>query len=78
MAETERVTFTDCVWECWGNAAFMREYRRLSGHTLGLDARSPIEKLIDGATGHEPTLSEVEARQFLDFVRDHVWLTFPG
>ena len=67
-------TFEECVWECWDNPDLMREYRRLTGHALGKDRRSTIERMIDSATGHEPpALDEAEVRHFLNFVRDHIW-----
>jgi hypothetical protein len=68
-----------CIWECWENQDFMREYRRLSGHALGQDRRQGIERLIDQATGHEPpVIDDKEARQFFEFVRDVVWLPVLG
>jgi len=67
-------TLRQCIEACLGNRDFMHEYRRLTGHALGLDTRSGLDRMIDAATGHEPsTVSEPEARQFFDFVRDYVW-----
>lgn len=74
--EPETITFSDCVMECWDNAAFMREYRRLTGSKIGSDPRTQIEKMIDAASGHDPTINEVEVREFFDFVRKYVWETF--
>ncbi len=69
------MTFADCVWACWNNDAFMREYRRLSGHVLGEDRRTIIERMVDATTGYTPPpLDENEVRSFLNFVRDHIWL----
>jgi hypothetical protein len=65
-------SFSDAVMECWRTPELMAEYRRLSGSTLGLDSRSPIAKLIDEATGHDP--HEEEYAQFFAFVRECVWL----
>jgi hypothetical protein len=68
-------SFQDCVFECWENPDFMRQYRRLSGHELRLELREPLEHLIDAATGYEaPVLEDEEVTQFFEFVRDHVWL----
>jgi len=74
--EPETITFSDCVMECWDNAAFMREYRRLTGSKIGSDPRTQIEKMIDAAAGHDPTIDEAEAREFFAFVRKYVWDTF--
>jgi hypothetical protein len=67
------VSFETCVWKCWEDPEFMREYRRLTGHALGQDRRAAIERLIDDTTGHVPSLDEREARAFLDFVYEYIW-----
>lgn len=74
--EPETITFSDCVMECWDNPAFMREYRRLTGSTIGRGSKAPIDWMIDEVTGNNPTLDAAEVRKFLDFVRKYVWETF--
>jgi hypothetical protein len=76
VSNTETATFTNCVMQCWDNPDFMREYRRLTGSTLGADSRAAIEKMIDAETGHTPALDAADVRAFLDFVRRYVWETF--
>ena len=56
-------TLRECLDACLGNQDFMREYRRLHGHALGLDTRSALERMVDEATGHPLAVSETEARQ---------------
>jgi hypothetical protein len=52
----------------------MREYRRLSGHALGADMRSGLDRMIDAATGYKPaTVDEAEARLLFEFIRDYIW-----
>lgn len=60
-------TLQETIELCLGNAEFMREYRRLTGHRLG--GGPIIDQEIDKATGK---LND-EARQFIEFVRDHIW-----
>lgn len=72
---TDYATFHECVWACWDNVAFMKEYRRLTGHKLNGTQRIVIEFMIDRETGYRPDpLDDKEARQFFEFVRDHIWL----
>ncbi len=61
------MTFEDVVKHCAGNAEFMAEYRRLSGHSLL--SRSVIENQIDIATGK----IDQEVKAFIAFVFDAVW-----
>lgn len=69
------ISFYECVDACLRSSEFMKHYRRLTGHALGVDARQNIERLIDEATGHSPPpVDEKEARFFFAFVRDYIWL----
>ena len=52
---------------CLSTPDFMKEYRRLSGHSLGRAA--PIIMMIDKATGK----TDAEAKEFFEFVREHIW-----
>ena len=71
------MTFEDVVMECWRNKDLMREYRRLHNSKIGLDTRTPIERMVDEATGHIPGPSTEEAFAFFDFVREFVWDRLP-
>lgn len=73
---TARIPFLTCVREAWLLPEFMREYRRLTGTALGLDARTGIERMIDDATGNVPVPKEL--RHWLCCVRDLVWAHMPG
>jgi hypothetical protein len=69
--------FRICVDACFNNPDFMREYRRLSGHAMGLDKRSALDRMIDKATRYEaPAFSDDEAKSFFEFVRDYVFTPF--
>lgn len=63
--------FETCVRETLDTPDLMAQYRRLTGSTLGLDRRSPIDKMVDRATGHDP--HSTEWTPFFGFVRDYVW-----
>jgi hypothetical protein len=71
------VSFARCVLACWDDRAFMREYRRLTGHTLGQDCRSTIDRMIDDATAapfdKQESINQAEARAFFRFVYEIVW-----
>jgi len=68
-------SFRQCVEACWHNADLMHEYRRLTGHALGLDKRTPLDRMIDRATQHvPPALDDAEMQAFFKFVRDYIWM----
>lgn len=68
-------SFRQCVETCWHNQTFMHEYRRLSGHALGLDKRTPLDRMIDQASGYvPPPLDDAEMHAFFEFVRDYIWM----
>jgi|GEM_PF-4188553 len=74
-SEARPPSFPECVNACLRSSEFMKHYRRLTGHALGLDARQSIERLVDDAVGHSPPpVDEKEARFFFTFVRDYIWL----
>lgn len=62
------LTFEKTVEECLKCPDFVKQYRRLRGARLGLG--SPLEKMIDEATG----FSKHEWNEFFDFVRDYVFM----
>lgn len=74
-APTTRPSFLTCVETAWMNDELMKEYRRLTGSTLGRDRRAPIERMIDDATGH---VSTAGFGAFLRFVYDCIWTRLPG
>jgi hypothetical protein len=73
------VTFNDCLMECARNPDLVREFNRLAGCHLPVpgerDTRSPLDRLIDDATGYGGVL-ESELKQFCEFVWDCVWVVF--
>jgi hypothetical protein len=54
----------------------MREYRRLSGSSIGLRNGSPIEQMIDVAC-ERPAIDNGEAHAFFEFVREFLWSRLP-
>ena len=69
--------FKGCVLECCLNECLVKEFNRLSGCNLSFrDARVPIEKMIDEATGYNNPFKNKpeEMRQFLSFCFKFVWL----
>ena len=58
----------DAISECINNPEFVKEYRRLTGHSL--ERGNPLDFMIDEATGK----LDDEANQLFDFIRDYVWL----
>jgi len=57
----------ETIMVCLNNPEFMREYKRLSGASLG--SGSPITVMIDKSTGYD----EVEAKALYEFIRDYIW-----
>jgi hypothetical protein len=76
-----KLTFLDCLWVAVSNAELVANYNRLTGEHLGEQPkRSPIELLVDQATGYEETVQDVEVermRKFASFVKDIVWDRLP-
>ena len=70
------LNFRDVVLMCFANREFMEQYRRLSGSRLGLDERTPIEKMVDSAVGYDG-IAEDDALSFFEFVHDVVWSRVP-
>ena len=61
------MTFEECLAGCVSHKAFVDEWCKLRGvRLLGL---SPIEQMIDKATGHDGGI----AKMFIDDVYDIVW-----
>jgi hypothetical protein len=74
------MTFLDVVLECYDSKELMAQYRRLYGTSLGVvPARTPIEAMVDRETGHVPScLDEIEALDFIKWVRRFVWDLLPA
>ena len=70
------LNFRDVVLMCFANREFMEQYRRLSGSRLGLDERTPIEKMVDSAVGYDG-IAEDDAFSFFEFIHDVVWSRVP-
>jgi len=80
------MTFEDCVIECCMTKDFVKEYDRLRGSNLAKvlipqpDKRSPIEKMIDKATGYDKVRTNLdeqvhkEMTEFIGFIFEVVWL----
>ena len=66
-------TLTAAIRLTISNEEFMHHWRRLTGTTIGLDTRTPLDRMIDKATGHEPEVNEPEARELYEFIRDYIW-----
>ena len=74
------ITFYDFVMTCFDNDELISNYNRLSGASIGVDVRSPIEKLFDQSTGHQVALDDHRDSQltaFVDFAHD-LWLRLPA
>lgn len=74
------MTFTECLLMCASTPELVAEYNRLTGASLGIDARSPFERLIDDATGYAKELEEQERQDtagFCAFVYHGIYKTLP-
>jgi len=61
-------TLEETIKMCLENQEFMKEYERLLGQKLV--AGSPIEKMIDEATGYDKKLTN----DFFNFIREYIWM----
>ena len=61
-------TLEETIKMCLENQDFIKEYERLLGQKLV--AGSPIEKMIDEATGYDKKLTN----DFFNFIRDYIWM----
>lgn len=74
MTEEKKVmSFEDCVKMVWETPELIEQYNRLTGSKIQAK-RSPLEMMIDDASGYE----KAEMFKFFDFVYKYVWLTFLG
>ncbi|MBC8737077.1 hypothetical protein F6X40_09675 [Paraburkholderia sp. UCT31] len=74
------ISYLACLKESVGNSEFVAQFNRLTGLKLGESAmRSPLERCIDEATGHDDAVAAREDfafRQFALFVKD-IWERLP-
>ena len=64
------MTFEQCVLHCGTNQDLLAEFARLTGYDLRQQARSPIVRMVDEATGYD----RAAAAAFTDFVMQAVWM----
>lgn len=66
------ITLQETIQEAINNPDLVAQYERLKKVKL-FQKRTPIETLIDEATGYHG-LNEKDLKEFFDFVRDYIWL----
>lgn len=73
------LTFEECVDSCLGNRDFVSEFDRLCGTCLGGQREgSPVERMIDQATGFDEERRREDLEKFVAFVHETVWLRLPA
>ena len=76
------LTFKKCVEDCLATPDFVQEFDRLAGCHLGAQkTQSPVDALVDQATGFDEMQKELDRRDFaalfVAFVFEVVWLRLP-
>lgn len=75
------MTFYECLMSCAGNQELVDQFNRLTGREVGAaDMRSPLDRMIDQASGYEETLAlsvEDDLRAFIQFCHEAVWTRLP-
>lgn len=66
----DRITFLQCVFQCAQCDSFVKEWCRMRGLMM---ATSPIDRMIDSASGYDSTI----AATFFEDVYDLVWTRLP-
>lgn len=74
---SEEAAFREMVQTAFGNRELVAQFNRLHGTNLGAtDSRTPMERAIDEATGHDPE-RQPEAQEdmlsFVQFCREYIW-----
>lgn len=70
------MTFAECVGFCATQRGLVEQFDRLAGtHLLPRLERSPLDVMIDEATGNGP--SEEDMAKWTAFVWDCVWTRLP-
>lgn len=70
------ISLHTAVEECLNKPEFVFHYNRLRGTSIGTpDKRSPIEVMIDKASGYTAVADkrEKEMLEFIEFVDQYVW-----
>ena len=69
------MNFVEVAIECIGTPKLVKEFNRLSGCSLGVDKRKPIEKMIDDATSYQYGIAtKDDLEKFVAFVYECIWL----
>ena len=72
-----RLGFYHTLVTSLSNADLVAQFNRLTGRSLGLrDPKTPIDAMIDKATGYDKERMEADALDmaaFAEFVKDCVW-----
>lgn len=71
------MTFEACLRAAILNPDLIAQFNRLTGSTLGVDNRKPIERMIDEESGYQEVLdlkTAAEMEEFAGFVFMHVYL----
>lgn len=76
------MTFYDCLMDCAKNQEFVDQFNRLTGCKVGVASiRSPLDAMIDQATGYQETLDKQmddDLRAFVKFCHEVVWSRLPA
>lgn len=67
------MNFAEVAIECIKTTELVKEFNRLSKCNLGVDKRTPIEKMIDEATGSQDGIDRQDMRKFVVFVYKFIW-----
>lgn len=70
LEQRNDITFVECLELCIQQADLIAQWERLSHKKLV--ASSPLDRMIDEATGYDQTVMG----EFVDFVYEYVWVTF--
>lgn len=73
--------FEKCIDMCAKNPEFVANYNRLKGTNLFTDKRTPLEKMVDTATGYQKIVDENKRAEFHDiaeFVYQFVFMPYIG
>jgi hypothetical protein len=75
------MTFYDCLMTCARSPDLVAQFNRLTGRHVGEKLiRSPLDLLVDQATGYDDMLKaqqDEDLSAFIEFCHTHVWLTLP-
>ncbi len=73
------MTFNDCLATALKSEELVSEWDRLTGYRLrALGQRSPIDKMVDDATGFGGAKGSEIAGEFIAFVFDYLWFPLAG